>query len=197
MDKDANGTMTGQVEPLLRRRALGVTLIELMVALAIGAFLMIGAITVFLQARQTFRVTDSVARLQETGRFALEVLEPEIRMAHYWGLTTQTAAIEGRAGPSDPNGPGPDECGTNWTIDFDKAVEASNNGYTWDCDAGPAGGNGASATSDTLVVRRVSENKVEPIPPATLKDDTLYLQTRRGGTSRLFIGTSPLDLEEN
>ena len=191
MDKDANGTMTGQVEPLLRRRALGVTLIELMVALAIGAFLMIGAITVFLQARQTFRVTDSVARLQETGRFALEVLEPEIRMAHYWGLTTQTAAIEGRAGPSDPNGPGPDECGTNWTIDFDKAVEASNNGYTWDCDAGPAGGNGASATSDTLVVRRVSENKVEPIPPATLKDDTLYLQTRRGGTSRLFTGTSP------
>jgi type IV pilus assembly protein PilW len=107
-------------------------------------------------------------------------------MAHYWGLTTQTVAIEGRAGPADANGLGPDNCGTNWTIDFDKAVEGSNNAYTWACAAGPVGGNGASNTSDTLVVRRVSENE-----PAVLVDDTLYLQTRRSSTSRLFTGTSP------
>ena len=188
-----NGSMTLSDRRTLRRRAAGVTLIELMVALAIGGFLMIGAVTVFVQARQTFRLTDSVARLQETARFALESLEPEIRMAHYWGLTTQTAAIEGRAGPADANGLGPDNCGTNWTIDFDKAVEASNNFYPWgtDCPAGPAGGNGAADTSDTLVVRRVSENKLEPVPPALLADNTLYLQTRRGPTSRLFTGTAP------
>src|SRR5262245_44792687 len=167
-----------------KHRALGDTLIELMVALAIGAFLMEGAVTVFLKAKQTFRLTDSVARIQETGRFALEVIEPEIRMAHYWGLTTQTAAIEGRAGPADTNGLGPDGCGTNWTIDFDRAVDGSNNAYSWACAAG--GGSGASATSDTLVVRRVSENA-----PAMLADNTLYLQTRRGSTSRLFTGTDP------
>ena len=178
--------MTRPNQRTLRRRSLGVTLIELMVALAIGGFLMIGAVSVFLQARQTFRLTDSIARLQETGRFALDALEPEIRMAHYWGLTTQTVAIEGRAGPADANGLGPDNCGTNWTIDFDKAVEGSNNAYTWACAAGPVGGNGASDTSDTLVVRRVSENE-----PAALVDDTLYLQTRRSSTSRLFTGTSP------
>lgn len=178
--------MTRSNQRKLRRRSLGVTLIELMVALAIGGFLMIGAVSVFLQARQTFRLTDAVARLQETGRFALDALEPEIRMAHYWGLTTQTVAIEGRAGPADPNGLGPDNCGTNWTIDFDKAVEGSNNAYTWACAAGPVGGNGAADTSDTLVVRRVSENE-----PAALVDDTLYLQTRRSSTSRLFTGTSP------
>jgi type IV pilus assembly protein PilW len=183
--------MTCPNQRKLRRRTLGVTLIELMVALAIGGFLMVGAITVFLHARQSFRLTESVARLQETGRFALEALEPEIRMAHYWGLTTQTVAIDGRAGPADPNGLGPDNCGTNWVIDFDKAVEASNNGYAWTCAAGPPGGNGAADTSDTLVVRRVSEQKQEPVPPATLKDDTLYLQTRRGSTSRIFTGTAP------
>ena len=33
-----------------------------MVALAIGAFLMIGAITVFMQSRTTFRLTESIAR---------------------------------------------------------------------------------------------------------------------------------------
>src|SRR5690606_21019944 len=46
----------------------GVTLIELMVALAIGSFLMIGAVTVFMQGRTTFRVTESIARLQENAR---------------------------------------------------------------------------------------------------------------------------------
>jgi type IV pilus assembly protein PilW len=178
--------MNGPEKRKLRGHALGVTLIELMVALAIGAFLMIGAVTVFMHARQTFRLTDSVARIQETGRFALESIEPEIRMAHYWGLTTQTVAIEGRAGPTDPNGLGPDNCGTNWTIDFDKAVEGTNNGYAWACAPGPSGGNGASATADTLVVRRVSEKA-----PAALQDDTLYLQTRRASTSRIFTGTTP------
>ncbi len=73
-----------------RRAQSGVTLIELMVALAIGAFLMIGAITVFMQSRTTFRVTESLSRLQENGRFALDALEPDIRMARYWGLTTRT-----------------------------------------------------------------------------------------------------------
>ena len=42
------------------------TLIELMVALAIGAFLMIGAITVFMQSRTTFRVTESLRGCKKT-----------------------------------------------------------------------------------------------------------------------------------
>ena len=89
----------------LHRQHSGLTLIELMVALAIGAFLMLGAITVFMQGRTTFRVTESVARLQENGRFALDRLEPDIRMAHYWGLTTRTYRIRGRAAPADSERP--------------------------------------------------------------------------------------------
>ena len=114
----------------LRRQALGVTLIELMVALAIGAFLMIGAVTVFMHARQTFRLTDAVARIQETGRFALDSIEPEIRMAHYWGLTTQTVAIEGRAGPTDPNGLGPDNCGTNFAPSVSEPLMTRESAWT-------------------------------------------------------------------
>src|SRR5512138_738826 len=79
-----------------RRRQTGMTLIELMVALAIGAFLMIGAITVFMQSRTTFRLNDSISRLQENARFALEALEPDIRMAHYWGLTARSYMILNR-----------------------------------------------------------------------------------------------------
>ena len=97
------------------------TLIELMVALAIGAFLMIGAITVFMQSRTTFRVTESVSRLQENARFALDALEPDIRMAHFWGLTTRTES-DPRARSDRPirTASAPDTCGNNWTINLER-----------------------------------------------------------------------------
>jgi type IV pilus assembly protein PilW len=48
----------------------GMTLVELMVALAIGLFLMIGAIQVYNQSRQAFVINESIARVQETAQFA-------------------------------------------------------------------------------------------------------------------------------
>ncbi len=160
------------------------TLIELLVALAIGAFLMIGAIAVFMQSRATFRIAESLARLQENARFALEVLEPEIRMAHYWGLTTTTASIANRAAPTAANGLGPDSCGNNWTIDLDRAIDGSNNGYGFGC----AGTAPVETGADTLIVRRASEEpEAAPLSGAA----TLRLQTVRGpGASRIFTGTA-------
>ena len=89
-----------------RRTQSGMTRIELRVALAIGAFLMLGAMTVFMQSRTTFRVTESLSRLQENGRLAISILEPDIRMAHYWGLTNLTGNITNRARPNATNGIG-------------------------------------------------------------------------------------------
>jgi len=142
-----------------RPQQSGMTLIELMVALAIGAFLMIGAMTVFMQSRTTFRVTESVSRLQETARFALDSLEPEIRMAQYWGLTSRAEKINGRAAPTDPAGIGPNTCGNNWTINVIQPVQGANNGYNWAC----AGTATVETNSDTLVVRRASDDIVAPL----------------------------------
>jgi type IV pilus assembly protein PilW len=163
----------------------GMTLIELMVALAIGAFLMIGAITVFMQSRTTFRVTESLARLQENGRFALDVLEPDIRMAQYWGLTTTTSAIANRGGPAAANGPGPDTCGNNWTINLDEAIDGSNNSYGFGC----AGLAPVETDADTLIVRRVSEDA--ETPPLVGPGGTVRLQSVRGtGDSLIFTGNA-------
>ena len=134
------------------------TLIELMVALAIGAFLMIGAMTVFMQSRTTFRVTESVSRLQETARFAIDALEPEIRMAQYWGLVSRSELILNRRTPVDPAGIGPATCGNNWTINLVQAVQGTNNAYNWAC----AGTGTVEPNSDTLVVRRASDDVVAP-----------------------------------
>jgi type IV pilus assembly protein PilW len=166
------------------RKQYGMTLIELMVALAIGAFLMIGAVTVFMQTRTTFRITESVARLQENARFTLDVLEPEIRMAHYWGLSTTTSYILNRAAPTAANGPGPDTCGNNWTINLDQAIGGSNNRYGFGC----AGTAPVETNADTLIVRRVSK---DPEAPPLTGAGTLRLQsTRAPGLSQIFTGTA-------
>ena len=166
------------------RRNAGMTLIELMVALAIGMFLMIGAVRVFMQGRTTFRVTEAVSRLQENGRFVLDTVEPDVRMAHYWGLTARSTKISNRGGPADPNGPGDDSCGINWLIDLDNAVAATNTSspWPWAC----AGSSVNTTGADTLVVRRVAQNTVAA---AALQAGTMYIQSGRFQDGQIFIGS--------
>ena len=168
------------------RRLTGVTLIELMVALTIGSFLLIGAVTVLMQSKTAFRVLESVSRLQENARFALDALEPDIRMASYFGLTSRSDKIQGRATPQAPIPPGlhvGNDCGTNWTINVAEQVSGTNNAYRWTC---PAFGRAAQPAADSFVVRRVSANPVAP----PLEGGTLYVQSARFQNSQLFVGPS-------
>ncbi len=166
----------------LKRRIAGITLIELMVAMAIGSFLMIGAITVFMQSRTTFRINESVGRMQENARYVLDALEPDLRMSHYWGLTSRTIKIRGRATPLMPVPAGlavGNDCGVNWSINLDIEVGGTNNGYAWACPAFGA----AQAGADTLEMRRVSEDPI-PVPAA----GTLYVQSARFRDGQIFPG---------
>jgi type IV pilus assembly protein PilW len=92
----------------------GLTLVELMVALAIGSFLIIGAIQIYSQSRQAFVVNESIARVQETAQFAMDTIEADLRMASNWGRNSRPLAVEGRsiAGTPNPNTlPEPNACG--------------------------------------------------------------------------------------
>jgi type IV pilus assembly protein PilW len=68
-----------------KRRQRGLTLVELMVALLIGLLLTGGAIQVFLANRAAFAFNESMQRVQENGRFALDTLMFNSRMAGYIG----------------------------------------------------------------------------------------------------------------
>jgi type IV pilus assembly protein PilW len=61
----------------------GFTLIELMIAMLIGVFLMAGVIQIFLSAKQAYRLQENLSRLQENGRFAMDIMTKDIRMAGY------------------------------------------------------------------------------------------------------------------
>jgi type IV pilus assembly protein PilW len=71
----------------------GLSLIEIMIALLIGAFLIGGVLQIFIDSKQTYRMQQNLSRLQENGRFAMDFLAQDIRMAGYWGCLR----------PSSPN----------------------------------------------------------------------------------------------
>ncbi|MDD1610693.1 MAG: prepilin-type N-terminal cleavage/methylation domain-containing protein, partial [Methylococcaceae bacterium] len=59
----------------------GFTLIELMIAMLIGVFLMAGILQIFSSAKQAYRLQENLSRLQENGRFAMDYLTKGVRMA--------------------------------------------------------------------------------------------------------------------
>lgn len=63
----------------------GMTLVELMVAMTIGVFIVGAVSAVYINTRGSFDYSTEVARIQETGRFALDTISRDIRMAGYNG----------------------------------------------------------------------------------------------------------------
>lgn len=151
----------------------GLTLVELMVALAIGSFLIIGAVQIYNQSRQAFVINDSIAKVQETAQFAMDTIEADLRMASNWGRNSRSLAVEGRAlvGDANPNTlPAPDECGDDWALDLGRSLDGGNNTYTLPC---AAEGGAAQASSDFFTVRRATVN------PVALDGSRLQIQTTR------------------
>ena len=67
------------------RRPHGMTLVELMVGLAVGLFVSLIAIAVFVSTRTLNVVNNSSARLGENARLAMEVLQDDLRHAGFQG----------------------------------------------------------------------------------------------------------------
>lgn len=171
-------------------RQRGVTLIELMVALVIGSILLIGAISVFSDSRRMFRTSETIARLQENARFALDTIEPDIRAAAYWGLANGYTLVDGAATVTDAIPAGMDvtgDCEQNFSLDLNAAVTGGNDAFPY---AGCAAyGNGTVANSDVLVVRHASRNA------APLTAGRLQIQADREKVSVFANGVMPAGFE--
>lgn len=158
---------------LITQKQAGLTLIELMVALAIGSFLMVGAVQIYNQSRQAFVVNESIARVQETAQFAMDTIEADLRMASNWGRNSRGLAVEGRSVIGDPNPTGLPlpvaMCSADWALNLALPIDGVNNGYGLACPA--TGGN--QANSDVITIRRAS------VVPAPLEAGRLQIQTTR------------------
>ena len=94
-------------------RQEGFTLTELMIALVLGLLVVLAATTMLLSTRSTYRTQDESTRMQESARFALELVNRVVRMAGYTnfgngatevppfytpGMTTSVAGVNNRLG---------------------------------------------------------------------------------------------------
>jgi len=70
----------------------GLTLVELMISLTLGLLITLTIGYLYTSSRQTYRMNDNVARMQENGRYAMEMISRDIRMAGYWGCASMTVA---------------------------------------------------------------------------------------------------------
>jgi len=82
------------------RRQHGLSLVELMVAITLGLLLTGGMLQLFESSKVTFNTNDAVARVQENGRFAMEILKRELRSAGTHGFCAGRMEINNHLNPS-------------------------------------------------------------------------------------------------
>jgi type IV pilus assembly protein PilW len=74
---------------ILRSRQRGLSIIELMVSVAISVAVLSALSYVYVGSRGAYRTNEALARVQETGRFALEWIARDLRAAGFMGCLSR------------------------------------------------------------------------------------------------------------
>ena len=155
----------------------GLSLVELMVAMAIGVFLIAGAITVFGKTRDLYRTNEDAARLQEVARYAMSTIEADVRMANYWGLNSRPDLVSNTVAPTDYD----TACGDDWAVAVRRFIDGANGDgvttYAGYLGCAPTAGT-ADDVADILTVRRAGVVPLTPAQTAAL-DGRLKVATTR------------------
>lgn len=85
MTRTADSKMLRETRP--KSFIAGLTLVELMVAITIGLIILAAVARLFVTSRAAYTMEEGLARVQESGRFAIEFLSQDIRMAGYAGCS--------------------------------------------------------------------------------------------------------------
>ncbi len=137
------------------QRYAGVTLVELMIAMAIGSILMAGAIGVLSYFRDGLQLLDGLSEVQENGRFAVQFVSRDVRMA---GFPADTFAGQAIIGTNDDGANGSDSITVSRESGLDclgnavaGAPAVAINLYFIAANQLRCTGNGAGGTTDILV----------------------------------------------
>lgn len=140
-------THTYKNKCLNRFSNLGFSLIELMISLALGLIIVGVIIGVFLGTSQTYRTQDAMSQIQESGRFAIELLSRDIRQIGFRGACMPEASINSLL---DTN---------NAIFDFDLG---SLNGWHQSAGTYAAIMNNYVPQTDTLLIKNAESMDVKP-----------------------------------
>jgi len=164
-------------------RDAGFSVVEAVAALALGLFFIAAAVALQARASTALRVLDTHARMHETARQALAVIESDVRMAGFWGLapTHETVSIH-------PSFTFPARCGgAPWATDVANPLNGTNNRYLSLANCAASAGS-AQPGADVLIVRRASAREIaltSSTVPTAVRDEVLLISTREQG--QLFV----------
>ena len=121
------------------KRQQGLSLVELMVAIVVSLILLAGVIQIFFGTKQSYRMQEAQSRLQENGRFAVQLITQDARVADFWGCHGDLLNV---SSDLDVNGDG--------YIDFT---------------TGAVGGTDGGANPDTLILQGAHASAISVVAP--------------------------------
>lgn len=150
-------TVNDRIARQRSRSQAGLSLVELLISMVLGMFLTAGVVGVYLETKRNYAAEEEVARVQENGRFALNLLQRELMMAGFYGGTLRAADDVAPVAVTS------DCAAANWALDPDVAIEFVNDhsgtsnpvtsrGTTLSC----IGGGDVAPGSDLLTVKRTA-----------------------------------------
>jgi len=147
-----------------RQYSAGLSLIELMVALAVSAIMLLGVTTIYTASKRSYQINSEMAAIQENARYALHTLTNEIRMAGTTGcqnidsIKMQVLSSPPPAGFSNTTAPGDDGIHRVSTFNLNSYLTGHTyNGGAWSppFEAGLEPTNFVAGT-DAITIRNVS-----------------------------------------
>jgi type IV pilus assembly protein PilW len=171
------------------RSTRGFTLVELMVGMALGLFLVAVMGTIYVGSKSTFQSQESIARLQENGRFAMDTIATDLRMSGFRGCLGQSK------GTTFTNTL---DTTTAMLYDFSQSIWGTHyTGGAWSPAMGaPMAGIGPKTAGDVLVVRHpvgtgwaltgeMTDNNaaLTITPTSTIKQGDILLVADCGGSA--------------
>jgi len=96
--------MTATRMPIRRnmRRQAGVSILELMIAITIGLFLLAGLVSVFATSNQAYVELGRASQQIENGRLAMQILTDDVGEAGFYGRFSNTVALPVASAPIAP-----------------------------------------------------------------------------------------------
>ncbi|MDP3857776.1 MAG: PilW family protein [Stagnimonas sp.] len=203
--------------PLNRHhRQHGLTLVELLVAVTLGALILATVVGVFIANSHNYKQNEAITSLQDNARFAMDSLARDLSMAGYWGGVRtldagrnvlvsaaaagaiSTTAVPGDCGPSTPPTVG------SWLLNPAVPLEFRNHTETATATGRYRCLTALQPMTDVVMIRRVAGQPARQIASAgsatlNLITGRLYLKTNqsvgsliRAGADSATVG-QPLD----
>lgn len=151
--------------------ARGFSLVELMVALTIGLIIMSAVSMLFVSSKKTYTTQDSLSRLQENARFAMQFIVKDLRLAGYYGCIDEV-------GPdtvnSTLNGP------TDFLYNAQIPMEGLNSDKTaWSPSGNTSLPSGIKAGTDAIVIRKANSNSNIYLDQQEMPNESAVLKTNK------------------